>query len=215
MKKWSLLGRCLSLSASVWLLAACGSSAPERTQETTTGMDRFREQAAQMPGLISATLASLNEIVAKATTNPKPAYRAFSDKLVETETMANDILQQAEAIRARGEKYFGEWEKELATIQNPDIRKRSEERRNKLLTSYKSIETAAVSAKQVLFPFLSDLKDIKTFLGNDLTPVGIGDARDVVIKANGQGAKVMEKIQDVCFEAEKVSGQLRISTNGQ
>jgi hypothetical protein len=118
-------------------------------------------------------------------------------------------------MNAQSGSYFDTWQIELETIQNPDIRKRSEERRAKAFDSYKKIDTAMQAANESLVPFISDLQDIQRYLGNDLNAQGIAAIADVVKKTNTNAGAVEKKLDAAITEIDRVAGEMSYSTPPQ
>ena len=204
MIRWTIL--CAGL-----FVAGCSSSAPDRTEDTLTRMEEFRRDTGFLKSQVTAVLSSLNEVASKAASGPRPAYDAYVDRVSETESKTKGLLGGAESLKARGEAYFREWGEELATIQNADIRKRAEDRRQKMKATYGKIDVAVTGAREALGPFNSDLKDLRTFLGNELTPAGITGAQDLISKVHAQGEKVKERLEALDKEVEHAASELRIS----
>lgn len=193
------------------LVVGCSSSAPDRTEDTLARMEEFRKDVGFLRSHVVSVVSSLNEVASKAASGPRPAYDVYADRVSETGSKTEDLLGSAEALKARGEAYFAEWGEELATIQNADIRKRAEDRRQKMKATYGKIDVAVAGAREALKPFNSDLKDLRTFLGNELTPAGITGAKDLISKVHAQGEKVKERLEGLDKEVERAAAELRIS----
>lgn len=203
--------RRMTAVCSGFLLLGCSASAPDRTEDKISRMEEFRRDVGMLKGQVGAVLASLNEISSKAASGPRPAYDAYVDRVSETGSKTEGLLGSAAALKARGEAYFEEWGKELATITNVEIRQRAEDRRQKMKATYGKIDVSVAAAREALAPFNSDLKDIQTLLGNELTPAGISGAKDLVTKVTTQGEKVKERLDSLDKEVERAASELRIS----
>ena len=153
-------------------------------------------------------MASLNSLVGQPGTDLGTQYKQFVKEVKSTDKQAKKLRDRADKMNAQNGAYFEAWDKDLETIQNPDIRKRSEERRAAAFDSYKKIDTVMQSANESLDPFLADLRDIQRYLGNDLTAAGIAAISDVVKKADANASTVQERIDAVVAEIDRVAAEM-------
>jgi hypothetical protein len=157
---------------------------------------------------VRATMASVNTLVGQPVTDLGTKYKQFVKEVKNTDKRATSLRKQTERMNTQSGSYFDTWQTELETIQNPDIRKRSEERRAKAFDSYKKIDTAMQGANESLVALISDLQDIQRYLGNDLTAQGIAAIADVVNKTNTDGETVEKKLDAVITEIDRVAAEM-------
>lgn len=157
---------------------------------------------------ISGALRQI-EASGTGTGNAKTAYTEFTSKLSSLESTANDTRSRAESMKSNGDAYFRKWEEELGTIKNPDIRKASEDRRSELRAAYQKITESMSEARSQFQPYLSDLRDLKTYFSNDLTPAGIKAADSLIRRTVKEGDALQMTGKRLSSEIEKVVDMLR------
>src|SRR5215475_12811890 len=102
----------------------------------------FRDEIVDVKKAVDVTMAALIKIVAEATVDPRKAFREFNNSVPRIDSAAAKAKKRAEEMKARGKQYFDTWEKDLAGVRDPDIRRLAEERRNKLQTIFGNIRTS-------------------------------------------------------------------------
>lgn len=186
----------------------CATTGPQRQAKATSSMEDAKGELVLTKAQVRATMASLNTLVGQPVTDLGTKYKQFVKEVKNTDKRATSLRKQTERMNTQSGSYFDTWQTELETIQNPDIRKRSEERRAKAFDSYKKIDTTMQGANESLVPFISDLQDIQRYLGNDLTAQGITAIADVVNKTNTDAETVEKKLDAVITEIDRVAAEM-------
>jgi len=153
------------------------------------------------------TLEELSRMTVKGV-ELRPQFEKFKAELVKMEAQAKAAAVRADSMKEKGEAFFAEWEEQIKTIQNEDIRKEAEKRLAKRKKSYTKILTAMGEAKQELVPFMSDLNDIKKLLDSELTANSVAATKNTIRTANWHGEDVRESLTDVEKELDRVSAEL-------
>jgi hypothetical protein len=122
--------------------------------------------------------------------------------------MATVARERALSMNEKGKAYFKAWEDTIQTIANKDIRKQAEMRYEKRLKSYNKIIKAMTEARDQLVPFMSDLNDLKTLFGSELSRDSVKSASGLIKQANWHGEDVTESLKDVETELDRVSAEL-------
>jgi hypothetical protein len=164
----------------------------------------FRDEIVEVKKSVDATMASLDKIVAAATTNPRSAFKSFDSSIPKIDSAAAKAKKRADDMRARGKEYFAKWEKDLAAVNDPEIRKLAEERRAKLQASFDKIKTSMEPARDQFNAWLAPLKDLQKYLGQDLTIGGIDAAKDLIAKTKSGGTEVQQSLDKVIAELNTV-----------
>jgi hypothetical protein len=135
------------------LLSGCSTTKGyEQADKTGAGIAEFRDEIVKGKVAIDATMKSLSDVAATATTDPRKAFEQYSKNVAELESTANTIRKRAESMKEKGQAYFTQWETELAQVNNPEIRSLAEQRKAKLQETFQSIrKVAGVDAAKPLF----------------------------------------------------------------
>ena len=153
-------------------------------------------------------MASLDKVVTTAATDPRKAFKEFDKAVPRTDDAAKKAKKRAEDMRERGQAYFKEWERELAGVNNPEIRKLAEERKAKLQTTFDSIKGFMEPARDQFNTWLADLKDLQKYLSNDLTIAGVDAAKGLIGKAKTEGQGVQQSMDKVIAELNTIVATL-------
>ncbi len=197
---------CVAAAAAGVLVGGSSASAAgyKLADKVGSGIAEFRDEIVDVKKAVDVTMAALDKIVAQATTDPRKAFKAFDDSVPKIDSAASKAKKRAEDMKASGRKYFETWEKDLAGVNDPDIRKLAEERKTKLQASFGAIKTAMEPARDQFNPWLADLKDLQKYLGQDLTVGGIDAAKELIAKSKKEGVEVQQTLDRVIAELNTV-----------
>lgn len=197
---------CAALAASGLLLGSFSTSAAgyKLADKVGAGIADFRDEVVDVKKAVDATMAALDKVVAQATVDPRKAFKAFDSAVPKIDSAAAKAKKRAEDMKASGKKYFETWEKEIASVNDPDIRKLAEERRAKLQASFGNIKTTMEPARDQFNTWLADLKDLQKYLSQDLTIGGIDAAKDLIAKSKKNGVAVQQLLDTAIAELNTV-----------
>ncbi len=193
-------------------LTACKSSGVERSEATQTTITSFRADLDSYNKNLDATLGSLDELVKSGKTDPKSAFAKFSGNLGLLFKSADSAKSNAEAMKSRGDAYFGEWEKSAAAITNEDIRKIADQRRAELQKEYKELVTQMQNVAADAKPLREQLQSLHDYYSQDLTEKGIDLSKPLVGNVKSAASKVQKGIKSVQEEVDKVAAELKVAT---
>ena len=192
-----------------WVLAGCASSSGyKQADKTGQGIADFHQELVNLKKAVDGTLGLLDQTTETAATDPRKAFEAFSKSIDKVEGARAKSDKRASAMRAAGDAYFEQWEAQLAAINNPDIRKLAEERKAKLSEIFSKLPPLMEQAKTRFDPFLSDLKDLRSFLSQDLTVAGVDAAKDIIRKTRAHGDTLQESLDGLIAEMNSISAAL-------
>jgi hypothetical protein len=174
------------------LLSGCASKSYDKAAATGTALQTTAAQIYQGNAQLTLALASLNNLVERPQADLRPQFDKFTADLNKLQSLAADVDSKATDMAAKGQDYFKDWNQQLATIQNEDVRARSAKRAKEVEAKFFTINGSYQEAKTAFKPFMAAMQDIKTALGSDLTPAGIDTIKKTVAQANKQ-AKPLKK----------------------
>jgi len=174
----------IACTAAVGLLSGCASNSYDKAAATGTALQTTAAQIYQGNAQLTLVMADLNNLVERPQADLRPQFDKFSDAVNKLQSLASDVNDKATDMQAKGADYFKDWDQQLATIKNEDVRARSSKRAKEVETKFIALNGSYQEAKTAFKPFMSDLQDIQTALGNDLTPAGIDAVKKTVAQAN-------------------------------
>ncbi len=199
----------LTLAATQFFCAPSASAAGYKLADKTgASIAEFRDEIVNVKKEVEATLAGLDKVVTTAATDPRKAFKDYDKAVPRVDEAAKKAKKRAEDMKAKGNSYFKDWEKELATVSNPEIRKLAEERKAKLQATFGSIKTLMEPARDQFNAWLADSKDLQKYLSNDLTIGGIDAAKDLIGKTKTEGQGVEQTLDKVIAELNTIVATL-------
>jgi chromosome segregation ATPase len=202
MKTTSLIAR-IGLLTSLALSSACNSAGHQQADSTGMSMDNLRVAVVALKDKVSAAATSLAGVVEKADIDPKASFEQYNKDV----TALTDALEKGESnlksMRDQGQAYFAEWQKQAATISDPDLKKKAEERREKLSKAIAAVSDAMAEARTELAPYVKTNEDVRTYLKNDLTPEGIKSVADKSKQIGKDSKSIGKKIDEVVEALDK------------
>jgi uncharacterized phage infection (PIP) family protein YhgE len=199
----------LATFAAAALLAGCGTtSGYKQADKTGEGIAEFREEIVNGKKAIDATMKSLSQIAASATTDPRKAFEQFSKSVAKLESTAGKVRDRGQDMKAKGKAYFAQWEKEMTEVKNEEVRSLATSRKEKLQGTFDAIAKAAEPLKAQFSPWMSSLKDLEKFLSNDLTVAGVDAAKGLFAKARADGVEVQKSMDSLVAELNTVAATI-------
>ncbi len=193
----------------VVLVSGCGTtSGYEKADKTGSSMAEFRQDMINGKKAIDATMDSLGQIAITANTDPRPAFEQYANNVKALEAAADKAGKRSQSIQQMGMEYFKQWEAQLAEVQNASIRQVAEQRKAQLQETFGRIKTTAEPLKAQFGPWLSDLKDLRTVLANDLTITGVESVKPLFVKTRAEGAEVQKSMDALIDELNTVAATL-------
>jgi hypothetical protein len=194
MKTSQLICNVFTVAALIGFLSACASDNYKQSSDTATTLAQSAGMISRCNVLIDQTLADLNDLVSNSVPDLRVPFHKFGKDVDELGVSAVDLAKKANQMKIQGADYFAQWDKELAQIQNEDIRSRSEARKNEVASRFNRISEHYDEANSALVPFMSDLRDVQKALSTDLTVGGISAIKDTAAKANHDATAVQESL---------------------
>jgi len=202
----------LAIGVAALFVAGCSTTGYQQAEKTGAGITEFREEINQGKQAIDATMQSLGQIAATANTDPRAAFQQYKKDLANLESVTARVRKRSLEMTAKGDAYFKQWQQQIAMMQNPEIRKLSEEQKAKMQATFDSIQQHTEPLKAKFDPWLSDLRDLRTYLNNDLTVSGIEAARGLFEKTQSEGTEIQKSMDALVAELNKVSTTITPST---
>lgn len=184
------------------------SAGPQNKQKAVSSIEEFHKELSKNLNQLTETLTALNQIAKTGEGDLCKPYKNFVKQLNRTTDNSRSMSKHAEDMAIKGREYFDTWEKELSNIINSELRAKGEERRGELSKTFNHIISLAQEVQITYQPFIIDLTDIKTALGNDLTTTGIVSLNPYITKANKNAKIVMAKLQELADEVDRVTNAL-------
>ena len=197
------------LLAGALAAGGCGDSAGYKMADAAgIGVLALRDDVIRMKTSIESALAAMDGVPRQAATNPRPAYEAFSVQVTAMDASLQTARIDADAMEKSAEEYFQKWEEDLAAVGNAESRQVGTERRTKVQKGFYRSAGEVTRALTAFGGYLSDMKDLRVVLGNDITVAGIEAAKELMQKRTADGAKMKETLDGAIVELNTIVGSM-------
>jgi hypothetical protein len=187
--------------------AAVNVPGVQRTQNAAGGLRAVSDELSTTRQAIGDTLQAL-QTISTANGDLLEPFQRFISLREQLEQDDQRIGQRAEEMRSRARDYVTNWEVEVYGVEDKALREQAEQRRNRVRENYGRISDTTRALREAFDPFRRDLKDIETFLANDLTPAGVRAATPAIQRATTGGQEVQHRIDAVIAELQRVAGAM-------
>jgi hypothetical protein len=180
---------------------------PERSAKAVESFKDTRKHLANASKQVGATNDSLRKLTTASGGDLRSMYNKFVDNVKETQDMAEGARKRAENMRANSERYTAQWQKEMSTISDAELRRMSEQRAAAARTEFDRVRSAAAEVKAAYAPYRQGLQDVQQYLANDLTAAGvqsIGSKADDTIR---KGEALQQRISDLQRELDSLASK--------
>jgi chromosome segregation ATPase len=147
-----------------------------KTAKTSKDVDKYVSQLDKTEQVLSAVGQAEGKEL-------KKRYESFSREVKELEEDQEHATSDIDEMKAAGGAYFSSWDASITQMSNPDLKQASAERRSKVMKDHQELSAMLSDLGSQLQPFMSNLQDLKSFLGADLSPANVAKARDMIQKS--------------------------------
>jgi uncharacterized protein YlxW (UPF0749 family) len=198
----------IAVAAAQLFTAADAVAGYKQADKTGASIAEFRDEILNVKKEVDAAMVALDQVVATAASDPRKAFKDFEKAVPRVDSAAKKAKKRAEDMRAKGQEYFKQWEAELATLNNEEVRKLAEERKAKLQKTFESIKNFMDPAREQFTAWQADLQDLQKYLSNDLTIAGVDAAKDLIAKTKTEGQGVQKTLDKVIAELNTIVATL-------
>ncbi|MBL8862976.1 MAG: DUF2959 family protein [Planctomycetes bacterium] len=193
-----------------WLPLACKSTeGHDRAEATALRVESVGGAAGQTQLRLDESLAALEQIVATAKQDPKPAFQSFTKALGSFQKELANLASERAALQKESQAWFDEFAKQNATIQDPALRTKGEKRLADLRGSTTETSSRFTKFIEQARGFESRLGDLRKFLGNDLTPAGIEAVSSRIKSTAKEGRELAAELGELSKKSAALAEPLR------
>ena len=187
----------LALAAALAVLAGCASKSYDKGTAAATATQSAAAAVSQTSTKVTDVLGALNNLTFKSQGDLRKQYDAFVSATANLDKSIENLGAKATAMRDAAAAFSQNWSNQLAAISSADLRARSTERMNEVTAKLKDMDASYLDVKNSLRPFTTDLKDIQTYLGTDLTAGGLATIKDIVSKTKVDAVPLRDSIKQL------------------
>jgi chromosome segregation ATPase len=169
------------------------SPALTKASSTSESIRSASDNVQQMRLQMDSTLAALQDL----TERPGDIRGQFEEvrrEFAALETTSGRVTNSANRMQNQSESYLQDWGREVATIQNAELRGASFQRRDEVAERLDRISRNYQEVRAEYAPFRASVLDVITALSVDLSQRGLETARPFVARANERAEPVKESL---------------------
>ena len=198
----------LALAAALAVLAGCASHTYDKGAATSDALQSAATATTDTSTKVTDVLGTLNNLTFKSEGDLRKQYDAFVSACAKLDKSIDTLGAKAQDMRDAAAAYSENWSNQLAIITSPELRARSTERMNEVTAKLNDMSDSYGDVKNSLRPFTTDLKDIQTYLGTDLTASGLASIKDVVSKTKLDAVPLRDSIKQLQASFSNLSAAL-------
>lgn len=157
---------------------------------------------------ISATTAALRNLVDRPQ-DTAAQYKVVLAELAKLKDNTAKVAAAADNVRAKGDAYLANWAKQVAQIQDADLREAALSRRGEVSAKLQTIFKSYQDVKAAYAPLETDLANIRAALGSDLSADGLAAIRPFVAQATSHAEPVKDALLKLAGEFRGVASALQ------
>lgn len=200
------------LLAALTTLSGCATTGLQRSDKTGASMKTVEQDIQKASLQVDFTAVSLQDLIRPDQPDLRKAFISYGTEVDKMEHLGQVLFHHVDRMSALGKNYFDEWQKQGDAYTNPEIESLSEQRRNEMNTFYVKISDASVGVNGAAKAYLSNLRQIRSYLSNDLTPEGVGSITAVARQAVTEGENLKAAVTPVLNAIEVARAQLSHGT---
>lgn len=195
--------------AVVLLLCGCAASSREFSQpKPGRGIAEYRQLARDARRSVAATVDSLDALSRAAPAGGKALDR-FDSAVHELEVTSVKTRARAEAIMARGQAYFDEWQEQLALAANQVSARAESERYARLHERFTQVRERSAEVRAEFRPFMMKLREFRATLDKSPRASESGSTRAAMDALKVSGRRVLETLEAVSKSLDDAEVELR------
>jgi len=159
----------------------------KRTSRTSDDIDDYVKQ-------LDKTERALSAVSEADSGDLRKRYKSFSKEVQKLEEAQERATSDIGKMRSTDAEYFTSWAKSNTQIADPVLREASATRRFRIMKLHDALADAMSDIGLQLQPFMSNLHDLRTFLGADVSPTNVSKAGDMIAASQAEAQVLKDRI---------------------
>ncbi len=146
---------------------------------------------------VQAAMASLQALGGARGTYPPEVLARFANDVERVQIDSMRFRSHARAMQTRGDAYFYEWQRHLASGSDPAAVQLSQEHEQFVPRRFADIQQRSRRAGEALGGFLSDLRALRRTLENNPAASAAGETKDLVRQTEESGHDAQQALESL------------------
>lgn len=209
MKNNKRLCRPLALALLLALGVGCSTTQTERSQRAVSDLQQLHKLLAAGDEQVSTLNKSLAAVAKAKPDDLRGTFAAFEKELQRTQKLAAKVSDQIEDVKDNAEAYLDTWKKQAKKLGNADLKTMSLERQQLVQQDFGRMMAAVNAMSTTGKAYGADLKDLQTFLGNDMTRAGSALAKPFLTKVQASSEPFLKSLRAAQVEVDQLATVLQ------
>src|SRR5262245_54804056 len=198
----------LALFASTAVVAGCASTGVDQAGDVAADMRTIVVELDKGRAAIDNAIAALDGF--NASGDLKTQFKTYSTRLDELESQSNRLKSLRTDLKAKEDAYVAAWQQRQALIPSPELRAKSEERKEQLAKRFTATSQKADETRTTYDAMFKQLRDVQKYLEHDLNSTGVAAIADTAKSAKKNSVEVKEGIAKVSEEVKKIADDIDV-----
>ncbi len=195
----------VALMSLACLATGCSSSGQAKEKEAAVeGITDVAKKLESGQAQCDKVVASIDQLQAGGDLNA--AFKNYTATVADVEAAGKGVASRRESMKANREAYIAKWQKDLESIQNPDVRAALAERKQKVAADFDQIGRSTDAVRDAYTPLLKNLQEIQKALALDVNPAGVAAMKKPLDLAKAETATLKTKIAVLQAELTAIAG---------
>jgi hypothetical protein len=175
------------------MLLGPGCASHERDQETHkpgSGIAEYRALAVTAHNAVRSARTALATVASQSNGCPPEVLSKFSDEVQRLQVESVQVRARSQAMQARGDAYFKDWQANLARVKDADVRALAEKNRPELEERFNHIKQLSQEGREAFGPFIGALRQLRNALEKDPNSLSTEPAQSALATARKRGEHV-------------------------
>ncbi|MBL8860030.1 MAG: DUF2959 family protein [Planctomycetes bacterium] len=187
------------------LTASCAANGYRKAESAAAQMHSLRTNLERMGEDLAAVQTSLQSVLAPTGDGTVIAFQAFERQLADVKQRISSADGDLAGIKRRGESYFESWQKQIARIQDGEIRDEAIRRREALLRSQSELVEAVEAVRPHRTALLTSLEDLRIYFSNDLSAAGVDSVRGSVSRIDQDIVALRSRLSNLAYLIDRTA----------
>jgi|GEM_PF-5363523 len=201
-------GALILACAATFMFTGCASTPADRAAQMADSVTDTGHRLESSRTAVTRVLTTLNQLITQPSGDMRGQYKDYLASVKNLENTSAKVDSTINAMIAGGRAYFAGWSNQVATISDPILKKLSADRRDKALANLADLKTGMEKARAAYDPLAKDLKDVGTYLGNNLTADGIAAMKPRLDSIKLEAVGVRDSLSSVAQSLSQFSTTL-------
>lgn len=185
--------------------SALGAAAPPAKPASVISLTDLNRQLTRLQQDVQTTVQCLNAVKESGQDAAALSRSAgqFSQAFETLHTRMETVRTNAVLIKATVNAHYEAWQKELAAVENANLRTKAQTRHTQSRKEFEKIVARANEAKEQAVPFVSQVKDINIYLNADLSAEAVKSLSNDIWKLGNVAKTVNSRLEAVKAQIDR------------